>query len=150
MLSALPLSVLGCGHVCSLHLQNVESKSNLFPFLPPSQSCNDVRTNFAHEDFPGNPCGQRETEQISHFPKCVKTSWLDYEGLCITYHGLLYIISNLPKWTITTLKGFRIGACMQEISMVSKLTLGLKHPVATFAFGLCMWQGPELCITFCI
>ena len=31
------------------------------------------------------------------------------------------------------LKGFRIGACMQEISMVSKLTLGLKHPVYTMS-----------------
>ena len=47
----------------------------------------------------------------------------------MSYHGLLYIISNLPKWTITMLKGFRISACIQEISMGWKLTLGLKHPV---------------------
>ena len=32
-------------------------------------------------------------------------------------------------WTITTLKGFGIAPCMWEISMVSKFTLGLKHPV---------------------
>ena len=32
-------------------------------------------------------------------------------------------------WIITTLKGFGITPCMWEISMVSKFTLGLKHPV---------------------
>ena len=32
-------------------------------------------------------------------------------------------------WTITTLKGFGIAPGMWEISMVSKFTIGLKHPV---------------------
>ena len=44
------------------------------------------------------------------------------------------------------LKGFRIGACMQGISMVSKLTLGLKHPVCsaffqTYLTSLCPLKG---------
>ena len=30
---------------------------------------------------------------------------------------------------LTILKDFRVAACMAEISMVSKLTLGMKHPV---------------------
>ena len=66
------------------------------------------------------------------FLKCVKTSRHDREGLLITSHGLPYIISNLTMWTITTLKGFRIGACIKEISMGWKLSLGLKHPVGRF------------------
>ena len=51
------------------------------------------------------------------------------KGLFNNFHGLPYIISNLTMWTITTLKGFRIGPSMPEITMVWKLTLGLKHPV---------------------
>ena len=61
--------------------------------------------------------------------KMCLTSRHDREGLLITSHGLPYIISNLTMWTITTLKGFRIGACIKEISMGWKLTLGMKHPV---------------------
>ena len=47
----------------------------------------------------------------------------------MSYHGLPYIISNLPKWTFTTLKDFRIGSCMWAGDMVYKFTLGMKHPV---------------------
>ena len=47
----------------------------------------------------------------------------------MSYHGLPYIISNLPKWTFTTLKDFRIGSCMRAGDMVYKFTLGMKHPV---------------------
>ena len=39
-------------------------------------------------------------------------------------------------WTITTLKGFGIAPCMREISMVSKFTLGLKHPVQVQGVGM--------------
>ena len=39
------------------------------------------------------------------------------------------MISNLTMWIITTLKGFRIGPSMPEITMVWKVTLGMKHPV---------------------
>ena len=46
-----------------------------------------------------------------------------------SFSVLVGIISNITMWTITTLKGFRIGARMQEISGCWKLTLGLKHPV---------------------
>lgn len=47
----------------------------------------------------------------------------------MSYHGLPYIISNLTKWTISTLKDFRIGSCIWAGDMVYKLTLGMKHPV---------------------
>ena len=49
----------------------------------------------------------------------------------MSYHGLPYIISNLTMWTITMLKDFRIGPSMTEITMVWKLTLGMKHPVGS-------------------
>ena len=46
----------------------------------------------------------------------------------MSYHGLPYIISNLTMWTITMLKGFRIGPSMTEIIQAWKLALGMKHP----------------------
>ena len=72
---------------------------------------------------------KKRSNKFSFVLKCVKTSRHDREVLIVTSHGLPYIISNLTMWTITTLKGFRIGACIKEISMGDKLTLGLIHPV---------------------
>ena len=49
-----------------------------------------------------------------------------YNGL---YHGYLYTIINLNMWALTTFNCFRIGAHIQEITCVWKVTLEIKHPV---------------------
>ena len=38
---------------------------------------------------------------------------------------------NLPKVALTIPKGIKIGAPTEEIRMVWKVTLGMKHPVCT-------------------
>ena len=60
---------------------------------------------------------QKRSSAFSFVLKCVKTSRHDREVLIFTSHGLPHIISNLTVWTFTTLKGFKIGACIKEISM---------------------------------
>ena len=72
---------------------------------------------------------QKRSSAFSFVLKCVKTSRHDKERLFITSYGLPYIISKLTMWAITTLKGFRIAPCIKEITMVWKVTLGMKHPV---------------------
>ena len=69
-----------------------------------------------------------EISQITHFPNCVKTSWHAREGYFTSYHGLPYIISNLPMWTFTMLKNVRIGSCMWAGKILYKFTLGYETP----------------------
>ena len=85
--------------------------------------------------FPKNPM------KMCFHLKCVKTSRHDRGGYFMSYHGLPYIISNLPKWTFTTLKDFRIKSCMWAGDMVYKFTLGMKHPVS---LGLSSWLYDEV------
>ena len=56
----------------------------------------------------------RKVVKIWFFLKCVQTLSQGKEGLFISCHGLPYIISNLPMWTITMSKGLRIAPCIAE------------------------------------
>ena len=63
--------------------------------------------------------------------KTVKTSW--YAG--VFSHSPWLVIHkkiNLTMWDLTSFKGFRIGAHMQEITSAWKVTLGMKRPVYPF------------------
>ena len=53
----------------------------------------------------------------------------DY-GHLVGYHGMLYIISNLPKVATWRWKGFRIGPLIAEKSTTLLFTGTLGHTVA--------------------
>ena len=53
----------------------------------------------------------------------------DY-GHLVGYHGMLYIISNLPKVATWRSKGFRIGPLIAEKSTTLLFTGTLGHTVA--------------------
>ena len=91
--------------------------------------CMCVMMRRSQQSSPECVSGSIQNENHLKVSKSVWNLWHVPREWLITYHTSWYIILNQQIMALTTLKDFRIGAYIAEISMYWKLPFGLKNPV---------------------